>query len=311
MSLKSKLAIVGFLLGFGSPLGWLFIQFCFQHEHGLYSFSIRQICVERNLYIYLTAATSFFFSIFGYFVGLLMQKIKEKDELYRKMVSVVAHELRTPLTCIKGRIDLALQGTYGNLIPELEIALQKAQQGCEQISELISRYLDLARIEHGESKPHFRRINLIKDVISPVIEEIRDFSESYKISLDFKNFTNSNPPLILGDIQWLKIALKNLLSNGIKYGYQGTVLEIRLSESPNEFQLEILNQGIGVPIKYQKEIFEKFQSVPYHNKEYKKGTGLGLYIVEEILDQHEGKIRCESEVGKWANFIVTLPKKRS
>lgn len=306
MSQKLKLAFVGFVLGLGSPAGWLFIELFRHKEQGSFASVNCEFLTGGSLYLYLTFGTTFFFSIFGYFVGHLLEKITEKDKLYRKMVSFVAHELRTPLTSIKGRIDLALHQAYGGLNADLQDALQKAQLGCGKINELITGYLDLARIEKGEINPKFIPIDMIKDVILPMIEEFKNIFEKEEMTVEFKNFSLHQKAMVKGDIQWLKVALRNLLSNAVKYGYRGTVIEIRLSEGSSEWRFEIVNRGIGVPDLYRQKIFEKFERVPQEGKGV--GTGLGLYIVKEVVEQHGGKIRCESQPGEWADFILTLPR---
>ncbi|MBI1884180.1 MAG: HAMP domain-containing histidine kinase [Chlamydiae bacterium] len=311
---KWKLAFLGLVLSFGSPLGWLLIQCYSQGIDGFPQSLLDQWDVSEPLYLYLTFGTSFFFSAFGYFVGHLLEQIIEKDRLleiktqdYMRIVGLVAHELKTPLTSVKGRLDLTLGGHYGVLGDALKNALLKAVIACEQINQMISSYLNLSRIERGELDVHLKKLNLLKEVIEPVTEEMRGILENDQMTSQIqKNFRGDC--MMSGDIQWLKVIFRNLLMNAVRYGLSHTVIEIRLSESFEKWRVEVLNQGCGVPEEYREKIFGRFEKVPRSEKMAEAGSGLGLYIVKQIIEQHKGDIHCESEIGKWANFIVSFPK---
>jgi signal transduction histidine kinase len=237
----------------------------------------------------------------------------EKDKLleaktsdYMRILGFVAHELKNPLTLVKGNLDLALGSSYGSLNPKLEAALKIAQSASEQIHQMISSYLNLSRIERGELNLRFEVLDILKKVIHPVIHEIE--GGLAQRGMRILDDTRSGKCLIRGDPEWLKIVFRNLFSNACRYGYKDTPIKLSLIERKDEWQFEIYNEGYGIPDGHREKIFEKFERVPRDGALSGVGTGLGLYIVKDIIEQHGGKIRCESEPNQWANFILTFPK---
>ncbi|MBI1871536.1 MAG: HAMP domain-containing histidine kinase [Chlamydiae bacterium] len=315
ISQQVKLSILGMVLGLGSPLGWMLIRLLEEDQTLGMIAILKELSQFRSLYIYLTIGTIFFFSIFGYFMGHLLQKVVKKDGLleaktqdYMRMVSFVAHELKTPLTSVKGRIDLVLMGRYGEVDEIVKENLIKANFGCDQINEMISVYLNLARIERGELNVKISKVDIYHDVILPVIEEISGILEGHGMRIQFQNFIENQSYGLDGDSQWLKVVFRNLFANAIRYGYRDTAIEVRLNDANSSWKIEIFNLGYGIPLDYLEKIFERFEKVPRQGEMANVGTGLGLYIVKAIVEQHLGKIRCESELGKWANFILNFPK---
>jgi signal transduction histidine kinase len=313
LSPKVKFSILGFVLGLGSPIGWIFLRFCLETPTDTLAWCAREWYHHRLLYLYITIGTVLSFSLFGYFLGHLIQKVIEKDKLleaktrdYMRILGFVAHELKTPLTLVKGNLDLTLGKTYGALNPKLEEALKVAQSGSEQINQMISSYLNLSRIERGELNLKFKTHDVLKNVIHPVIDEMKSYASEHGMRVldDMK----SQKCLVNGDAEWLKVVFRNLLSNAVRYGYRDTAIKLRLNDKGKEWQFEIYNEGYGIPHGYSQKVFEKFVKVPRKDELGKIGTGLGLYIVRGIIEQHGGKIRCESEPNEWANFILTLPK---
>jgi signal transduction histidine kinase len=311
---RTKFSILGFVLGLGSPVGWIFLRFCFETPADTLAWCAQELNQHRLLYLYITVGTILSFSLFGYFLGHLIQKIMEKDKLleaktrdYMRILGFVAHELKNPLTLVKGNLDVALGTTYGPLNPKLEGALKIAQSASEQINQMISSYLNLSRIERGELNLKFKTVDVLKNVIYPVVDEMEGYLSEHGMRI-LDDMKSDRKCLVAGDAEWLKVVFRNLLSNAIRYGYKDTPIKLSLSEQKNEWQFEVYNEGYGIPNGHKEKVFEKFEKVPRDGKLSGVGTGLGLYIVKDIIEQHGGKIRCESEPNQWANFILTLPK---
>ena len=315
MRQRTRLSILGFVLGLGSPSGWLLCRIL--SRFGIHDFSgvLHELVQAKGLYLYLTIGTTLSFSLFGGFAGFLIEKVVHKEKLleaktrdYMKIVGFVAHELRTPLTSVRGRLDLTLSQFYGPLNLKVEEALRKALRGCDQISHMISAYLNLARIEQGELMVKLGELDLLMDVIQPVIDELKINLEGCAMHIEVEVSSPGSKYLVNGDPQWLKVAFRNLFANAIRYGYRDTAIRLRLKDLGGKWQIEVYNQGHGIPQGYMGKIFEKFEKVPREGKLSEMGTGLGLYLVREIVQQHEGKIRCESVMNEWANFILEFPK---
>jgi signal transduction histidine kinase len=312
---RVKWSLVGVLLGLGSPAGWLIIRYFLTSNPGDFSdWAIYEIGEQNVLYLYETLGTVLSFGIFGYVAGTLLEKVRHKTRLleaktqdYMKIVEFVAHELRTPLTSVKGRIDLALNDVYGPLSEKLNEALQKAVRGCDQINQMIAAYLNLARIERGELMVKKTRIDMFTDIFTPLSDELKGHFESQSMTLQFEDLGNQKP-LVWGDSQWLKVAFRNLLVNAVRYGYHDTAVKVTLKNEGWNWIFEIYNEGCGIPADYLERIFMKFQKAPREDKMAELGTGLGLYIVREIIHQHQGKIWCESKINHWTKMTVLLPK---
>lgn len=310
-----KLSLIGFFLGLGSPMGWFLVHVMTRNIGFSFQEVVSELTTQRWLYTYLTLGTVASFSTFGYVVGFLMRRgaekelvIEAKNQDYMRILGFVSHELRNPLTVVKGRLDLMLGGKEGALSPELRMSLAKARRSCNQMNEMIWAYLNLSRIERGEMMIRPRDLELMKDVLVPVVEELQGNLEIQGMKVAFVGAAQEKKYFLRGDPEWLKVAFRNLLSNAIRYGFENTTIEIRLKEAESHWRVEVHNEGYGILPDYWKKIFEKFGRAPQMGASAIYGTGLGLYIVREVVEQHRGEIRCESEPGKWANFILTLPK---
>lgn len=302
-------------MGLGSPMGWIFIRYCLETPDDLLRWCTHEFSQHAMLYLYITVGTVLSFGLFGYFLGHLIQKIVEKDKLleaktkdYMRILGFVAHELRSPLTSVKGWLDLALNKSYGSLRRDLSEALQKAQSGCNQMNHMISDYLNLSRIERGELNLKFRDLNLLADVIQPVIDEIKGRLTQCGMTINMNGIKNDRRYVSSGDREWLKVVFRNLFSNAIRYGYPNTPIKLALHERKHEWRIEVYNLGYGIPVDHTEKIFQKFEKVPRDDRIGEESSGLGLYIVRDIIRQHGGDIRCESKLNEWANFILTLPK---
>lgn len=312
---RIKWSFVGVLLGLGSPIGWLIIRFFLSlHSGSFYDWALYEIGEQNVLYLYETLGTVLSFGLFGYVAGALLEKVRHKTRQleaktqdYMKIVEFVAHELRTPLTSVKGRIDLALHETYGPISAQLQEALKKAVRGCEQINQMISSYLNLARIDRGELMVKKGSVDLIEDVFMPLSDELKGLFESKNMMIRNIGFEEGTP-LVWGDPQWLKVAFRNLLMNAVRYGYENTSVTVTLKVENASWLVEVYNEGIGIPADFLEKVFLKFEKVPRESKLPETGTGLGLYIVREIINQHDGKIFCESQLHAWVRMKVLLPQ---
>jgi signal transduction histidine kinase len=116
-------------------------------------------------------------------------------------------------------------------------------------------------------------------------------------------------PMVYGDPNLLRIVITNLVNNAIKYGKNGTEIEIKLREEEGNFLFSIHNEGVGISRDdIDNRLFKKFSRLRQTGTEGVKGSGLGLYICKKIVEKHNGKIWVESEPGRGATFYFTLPK---
>jgi signal transduction histidine kinase len=171
---------------------------------------------------------------------------------------------------------------------------------------MIKNYLDLSRLEKGELSVNKTSVNLVPEVVEPVLLGLaQGFREK---EMNVENLIPSE--LILeADRDLLRIVFDNLLSNAIKYGRQGGKVSLNAYESDSELTFSVCNEGEGIPPEKVPLLFQKFSRLDGPEYAGKKGTGLGLFICNEIIDNHGGKIWVETADAGWTRFRFSLPKR--
>ncbi|MBI3756997.1 MAG: PAS domain S-box protein [Deltaproteobacteria bacterium] len=224
---------------------------------------------------------------------------QEKSEF----LSIMSHELRTPLHVMLGYADLLLTEAYGALEEQQSKVLRKIDKSARDLLDLINGVLDFNRLEAGRMPVELIEVNVVR-LLREVEEEtqgLREFS-----GLDFSWQMENNLPALKTDADKLKVVVKNLLQNAIKFTKTGGVT-ITASPRENGVMISIADTGIGIPLQWQGLIFEAFQKAEKESSEYYDGFGLGLHIVKRLLTLLGGTITVESEVGRGSTFRVWLP----
>ena len=116
---------------------------------------------------------------------------------------------------------------------------------------------------------------------------------------------------LMADRMHITSVVYNLLDNALKYSKGKPEIEINISSNDNEIQLQVKDNGIGIPASYKEKIFDKFFRVPHGDKHNVKGYGLGLSYVAHIIAEHKGQVLVESEEGKGTTFIIKLPNENA
>jgi len=235
-------------------------------------------------------------------------KLKELDEMKRDFVSSVTHELRSPMTSIRMYIGLLLKGAGGTLTPKQEEHLNIIKKSTNRLARFIDDLLDISKIESGKMQVLKEQFDILSTVVE-VIQLMKPQADAKKIALNVAS--QAAIPQIQADPERIKQVLTNLLSNSIKFTQEKGKIVIKIEEKQGVLELGVIDDGPGIPGEYHEKVFEKFEQVKGTSEKIagQKGTGLGLPIVKAIIEMHGGKIRVESEPGKGAAFIFTLPKK--
>jgi two-component system NtrC family sensor kinase len=233
------------------------------------------------------------------------KELKAINRNYMEMLGFVSHELKNPLASAIMSLHTVKDGYLGELNASQIKSLESVGHNLDYFKDMIKNYLDLSRLEKGELVLKKRDISLYEEGISPVIEGLEHELVEKKIKVDNKI---PDDMIINVDRDLIRIVYDNLLSNAIKYGKEGGKIVLDTEESKEKIVLSVFNEGKGIPKDKMSMLFRKFSRI--ENPEYKdkKGTGLGLFICKEIIEKQGGFIRAESEEGKWARFIFTLPK---
>lgn len=230
---------------------------------------------------------------------------REVSQMKSDFVSFVTHQLRTPLAGIKWLLELAVQGA--DVAEETRSYIQDARDAAERLVGLVNDLLDISRLESGKltiTPQEIRLGELTQSVVNEVGLLVREKGHQLSVT-----GADDIPPVV-ADPQLLRQVVMNLVSNAIKYTLPGGEIAIRMSPDATLVRWAIQDSGIGIPKEAQGRLFEKFYRAENVLTIETEGTGLGLYLVRLIMERLGGRIWCESEEGKGATFLFTLPRQR-
>ena len=226
------------------------------------------------------------------------------DKMKSEFISIAAHQLRTPLSAIKWVIKMILDGEVGKLNDEQKEFLAKGYKSNERIIELVNDMLNVSRIEEGRFGYTFNK----EDFVS-LVNKIVDSEENSLKSRSIK-FTLNLPaslPKIYMDKTKMDLALTNLFENAIKYTPEHGKISLTVEAGDKFIKVRIKDNGVGIPKNDLPKLFTKFFRAVNVIRMQTEGSGLGLFMVKNIIKRHGGEIMVNSEEGKGTEFIFTLP----
>ena len=239
-----------------------------------------------------------------------IEQLEQANRAYMEMLGFVVHELKSPLGNIVTNAQVILQGYLGEVEERQRAKIGKMVEKADYLLGLINEYLNLARIEGGELEVSpTEGVDIVRDVIAPVIEGLGDQAALREISLATE--LPSAPIVIAADAHLLRIAAANLVGNGVKYSFDGGEVTVKVSSVGEFARVEVHNTGPGFPEDQKDRLFRRFSRVKTKELMSRKGTGVGLYTTAKIVRQHGGRLGAKSEEGKWATFWFEVPKSAS
>lgn len=263
----------------------------------------RDVQIENNRFnMYLTPVfNSTLDTVIG--VALTMQDITREHETQKMregFTNMMVHELRAPLTAIKGAADLLLQPqTDEEDKTKMRLIIKNAS---ERLLNDIDDMLDSARIDAGKLLVHKVDAD-INEVIDKTISELSYIAQNRSILIE-KHLDSDIPHIPLDPVRIGQV-MTNLISNSIKYSDEHTVVDVFSRRNGEFIEIEVKDHGVGIDQNLVKSLFQPFAQGNFFKKA--KGTGLGLYITKDIIKEHDGEIRIESEVSKGTSVIFKLP----
>lgn len=222
---------------------------------------------------------------------------KEKNEL----ISIVAHDLKNPLTSAISVTD-TFKDEEGVSESQKEY-LYLISKCLNRMHILVEKILEIKMLESKELKLQISRTNL-KSIVEQAIEELIVQSDKKHITIS-KDLRDTSVEV---DPNYTLQIIENLISNAIKFSHPGTNITVTISEQENHVEVKIIDEGPGLTHEDKEKLFGKFQKLSAKPTGGETSTGLGLSIVKKYVDAMNGSIRCESEQGKGASFIIGFKK---
>ncbi|MBI2463084.1 MAG: HAMP domain-containing protein [Candidatus Spechtbacteria bacterium] len=230
---------------------------------------------------------------------------KEIEHLKSNFVATASHQLRTPLSGIKWMLEMFIAGDFGRLNKSQSSRLQMGRKTINRLIGIINDLLDASRIEEGKivyELKSFDVTTLIKEIMQET--EIDVQLGKRKLILDIPK---QLPLTIKSDYKKMKMVLRNIIDNAIKYTGDDGQIRIAVIEGKKSLLISVTDDGIGIPKRDQKYIFTKFFRASNAVRFQTEGSGLGLFIAQKITTMLNGKIIVESEEGRGSTFTVQLP----
>ena len=230
------------------------------------------------------------------------EELAELDRAKTAFFSNVSHEFRTPLTLILGPVDELRSRTTG-IDDHAREELERIHRNGLRLAKLVNALLDFSRIQAGRVRAQFEPVD-----VSSLTAEL---ASVFRSAIDQAGLTFTvdcpplDPPVHLDREMWEKVVL-NLLSNALKYTFEGTVT-VRVGREDAEAVVTVADTGIGVPAAEIPRLFERFHRIDSTRARSTEGSGIGLALVKELVGLHGGTISADSQEGAGTTFTVRLP----
>jgi len=235
----------------------------------------------------------------------LIEDLERADRLKSEFLATMSHELRTPLNIIVGYNGLLREEAFGPLTPEQSDTLRRMDSSARELLELINACLDVSRLTASRVPLDLCEIDL-PALVDEVVEETRRLQDNPSVPLFWRPAPHL-PPLH-SDRGKVKLVLKNLLDNAAKFTAEGS-LTIAAQVHGDRIEIAVSDTGIGIAPDVLPIIFEPFRQGEASMTRTYGGVGLGLYVVQRLLDLLDGTIAVETEVGRGSTFRVSLPRR--
>ncbi|WP_296701766.1 ATP-binding protein [Algoriphagus sp.] len=233
-----------------------------------------------------------------------IEALQKNAEFRREFIADISHELKTPIFATQGYILTLLDGAIDDKQVRMKF-LKRAAKSLDSLDVLVQDLLTLNQMESGVIKFTFTQFDL-KDLITEVIDQLEHKASKRDVEIVFE-YEEGKSYVTSADRQKIYRVCQNLIFNAVKYNNNKGEVKVDLKTSKNSIQVDIKDDGQGIPPEDLKRIFERFYRVEKSRNKKEGGTGLGLAIVKHILEGHKSKISVSSTVGKGSIFSFSLP----
>ncbi len=233
----------------------------------------------------------------------LKHSIDEREHmalLREDFVSRLTHDLRTPLVAEERMLSLLRQQAFGTLTPPMEEALAIMQLNNHNLIQMTNTILEVYRYEAGKKRLTFTCFDLA-ELIKEVLQQLQPLAQPKAIALNFQGPPEPNCEITASRLE-IRRLLTNLVGNSLKFTDSGSI-DVKLAKNSDFIEIKVQDTGCGISPEEQANLFERFRQGNHRLS----GSGLGLHLVRQIVEAHQGAISVESEVGQGSLFTVQLP----
>jgi PAS domain S-box-containing protein len=226
---------------------------------------------------------------------------KELERIKEEFLHSITHDLRNPMGAVKGFVEFLLKEIPGPVNEAQRKMLVSIDRASFRLLGMINNILDIAKMEAGKLELRLTSVN-VRETAAGVLELLESLGhrKNIKFVLDA-----AGPITVTADGPLLERVFINIVGNAAKFSPENGIITLHLEEDGEKLTAYVSDEGEGVPLEYIDRIFEKFEQVQGQRA---GGTGLGLTICRHIVTAHLGRIWVESEPGKGAKFLFTVPK---
>lgn len=237
----------------------------------------------------------------------MVVRLTELDQMKSQFIATASHELRTPLSVIKGFTNLLLRrDDFGFDRPTEVQYLQLIDSQVNTLTSLIDDMLSASRIESGRVRLQRERVELLP-MVTRVLATFAIAAAERQIEVALHR---ADPAVAFADTQHAEQVFVNLVSNAIKYSYDGSAVQVDVADGPEQITISVSDQGVGIPAESMDQLFTKFTRLDNPRTVEAGGTGLGLFIARNWVEANGGTIWAEANQPCGSVFRFTLPRYR-
>jgi len=234
-----------------------------------------------------------------------LETLEDVNKMKMEFISEISHELRTPLAIIHQLLSLVYEETVGPITERQREVLVRAKNNMDRLKTMLDKLLDISRIERKGLRLRYSLVNL-KDLLKDSQNFFRELAKEKNINISYD--VPSPDIYIFIDQERIAQVINNLINNAIKFTEENGNVHIELKVFENKVRVGVFDSGVGIAKVDLEKIFGKFVQVSHLSSSQRKGLGLGLFIVKELVERHGGEVWAESELGVGSKFYFTLPR---
>ncbi len=231
------------------------------------------------------------------------------NEKILNIIKAMSHDVRGSLLSISATLKLLSRGHYGKMDEAVGNRIKELFSKTSGLIGITEEYLGRGFSIDDDFTTEFESLDLMKDILIPVLKEISQELKGHHLLIDHRFHDMSNKPIYVSTNRiWLKMVFRNLLKNAIKYGDKKGTIAVGFEDQGSCYRLNVYNSGKPIPKEQRKKLFTKFMGNGKRGNggEKRDGMGLGLYLIQKVIQKLGGKIWYEAKENG-SNFLFTLP----